>query len=160
MASYSEGFVQVERGLSNCESTPGNATGTSNPNTGSCLNSASWIDPFKIALTQARVVAIDMRLPTPYGPPDQPELTKKACDPCFSNFCCSKSAYRVGCNVIKAAPKHVENVAVGSLTPRSVPATFAVYPDKNWYIACPDDSFAIGGKTPKASQDKKITFSG
>ena len=80
--------------------------------------------------------------------------------PCVSNFFCNKSAYFVGCNVKNAAPKHAENVAWGSVIPRSVPATLAVYPLKKWYIACPGDSFATGGSTPKASHVKKMTLSG
>jgi hypothetical protein len=62
--------------------------------------------------------------------------------------------------VIKAAPKHVEKVAVGSLIPRSVPATFAVYPDMKWYIASPGLNFATGGRTPKASQERKMMLFG
>jgi len=61
---------------------------------------------------------------------------------------------------MNAAPKQVENVAVGSFTPRSVPATFAVYPERNWYIAWPDERRATGGKTPKASHDRKIKLLG
>ena len=39
--------------------------------------------------------------------------------------------YTVGCSGMKGAPKQVENVACGSFpSPTSVPATFAVYPDK------------------------------
>ena len=33
------------------------------------------------------------------------------------------------------APKQAEKVAEGSVTPRSVPATLAVYPERKWYIA-------------------------
>ena len=36
---------------------------------------------------------------------------------------------------MNGAPKQVENVASGSMTPFSVPATLAVYPDKKWNIA-------------------------
>ena len=39
-------------------------------------------------------------------------------------------SYFVGCNDKKAAPKQAENVGVGSVIPRSVPANLAVNPDK------------------------------
>ena len=60
----------------------------------------------------------------------------------------------------KAAPKHAEKVADGSVIPRSVPATLAVYPEMKWYIACSGVSLAIGGRTPKASQLKKMILFG
>jgi len=40
------------------------------------------------------------------------------------------SAYFVGCQTRKTAPKQAEKVACGSVTPRSVPASFAVYPER------------------------------
>ena len=40
------------------------------------------------------------------------------------------SAYFVGCKLKKAAPKQAENVGVGSVMPRSVPANLAVKPDR------------------------------
>ena len=49
---------------------------------------------------------------------------------------------------MNGAPKQVEKVASGSVTPISVPATRAVYPDRKWYIAWSGVSFAIGGITP------------
>ena len=52
---------------------------------------------------------------------------------------------------MNGAPKQVLKVAFGSVTPFSVPATLAVYPDRKWYIAAADDSRAIGGRTPNAS---------
>ena len=36
---------------------------------------------------------------------------------------------------MKGPPKQALNVASGSLTPRSVPATLAVQPDRKWYMA-------------------------
>ena len=42
----------------------------------------------------------------------------------------------------------------------SVPPIFAVYPDKNWYIACYFVSLATGGKTPLVSHVKNIIFFG
>ena len=50
--------------------------------------------------------------------------------PLFSIFLTSSSAYFVGCNSRNACPKQAENVGVGSVIPRSVPASFAVNPDK------------------------------
>ena len=52
------------------------------------------------------------------------------------------------------------NVARGSVTPFSVPATLAVYPDRKWYIAAAGDSRAMGGSTPKASAVSMITLRG
>ena len=62
----------------------------------------------------------------PYFPETQPVLIKYACVPCSSTFFPKISAYFVGWTDKKAWPKHGENVAVGSVTPSSVPATFAV----------------------------------
>ena len=61
---------------------------------------------------------------------------------------------------MKAAPKQVEKVACGSVTPISVPATFAVYPDRKWYIAWSGVSCAIGGSTPNASAVRKMIVDG
>src|ERR1700727_457565 len=61
---------------------------------------------------------------------------------------------------MNGAPKHVENVACGSLTPRSVPATFAVYPERKWYIACSRERREIGGSTPNASAVSMTMFLG
>ena len=61
---------------------------------------------------------------------------------------------------MNGAPKHVEKVATGSVIPLSVPATLAVYPLKKWYIAISGVSRETGGKTPNASQVRKITFCG
>ena len=73
-----------------------------------------------------RVSRIEIRLPVPF----QPVLTKYALAPVFSIFLTNSSAYLVGCNDKKAAPKQAENVGVGSVIPRSVPANLAVNPDK------------------------------
>jgi len=64
----------------------------------------------------------------------------------------------VGCKGKKASPKQAEKVGSGSSIPISVPATFAVYPEIKWYIAYSGVNLEIGGKTPKASQVKKIIF--
>ncbi len=61
---------------------------------------------------------------------------------------------------MKGAPKHVENVGCGSVTPISVPASFAVNPERNQYCAWSRVSRAIGGRIPKASAVRKTTFCG
>ena len=50
---------------------------------------------------------------------------------------------------MNGAPKQVENVASGSMTPFSVPATLAVYPDRKLNMASAAVSLAIGGITPE-----------
>jgi hypothetical protein len=42
----------------------------------------------------------------------------------------SMSAYRSGGRTRNGAAKHVLKIGSGSVTPLSVPATFAVYPDR------------------------------
>jgi hypothetical protein len=61
---------------------------------------------------------------------------------------------------MNGAPKQALNVADGSVTPRSVPATLAVYPEIKWYIACAGVNLAIGGSTPKASAVRNTMFCG
>ena len=61
---------------------------------------------------------------------------------------------------MKGAPKQVEKVGSGSVTPRSVPATLDVKPLRKWYSACAGDNRAIGGSTPKASQVSIMMFLG
>ena len=77
------------------------------------------------ARTSAREFWIEMRWPVPYDPPVQPVLSSHAWQPCSASFLASSSPYTVGCSGMHGAPKHAENVALGSLTPRSVPATLA-----------------------------------
>ena len=60
-------------------------------------------------------------------PPDQPVLTSHPVAPCFCIFSASMAAYLVGCSIMKAAPKHAEKVACGSLMPSSVPATCVIF---------------------------------
>ena len=48
----------------------------------------------------------------------------------FSIFLTSSSPYLVGCSSRKAWPKQAEKVGVGSVMPRSVPASLAVKPDR------------------------------
>lgn len=55
---------------------------------------------------------------------------------------------------------HGENVADGSFTPISVPATLAVYPEQKWYIICARVRRATGGSTPKASQHSRTMLLG
>lgn len=59
-----------------------------------------------------------------YLPPDQPVFTSHPVAPCFFIFSASIAAYLDGCNIMNAAPKQAENVACGSFTPSSVPATW------------------------------------
>ena len=73
-----------------------------------------------------RVSRIEIRLPVPF----HPVLTRYALAPLIFIFLTNSSAYLVGCNSRNACPKHAENVGVGSVIPRSVPANFAVKPDK------------------------------
>ena len=75
-------------------------------------------------------------------------FTSQHCTPWVAIFLPRSDAYALALSGRKGAPKQVENVAFGSVTPRSVPATLAVYPDKKWYIACAGDRRAIGGMIP------------
>src|SRR4051812_8771597 len=101
-----------------------------------------------------------MRAPTPAGPPLQPVLTSQTFAPCSAIFEASSAAYLVGCQTRNGPPKQGEKVAVASVTPTSVPATFAVYPLMKWYIAWAGVRRDTGGRTPKASQVRKITSEG
>ena len=73
-----------------------------------------------------RVSLMEMRLPVPF----QPVLTRYAFAPDFCIFLTSSSAYLVGCSSRKAWPKQAEKVGVGSVMPRSVPASLEVKPDR------------------------------
>ena len=81
------------------------------------------------AVTIARLYSILILLPTPYGPPDQPVLIRYTAVLCVEIFSPSIFAYTEARRGINGAPKHLENVAFGSLIPRSVPASLLVYPD-------------------------------
>ncbi len=70
----------------------------------------------------------------------------------------STSAYCVGCSDRNAAPKQAEKVGVGSVTPRSVPASLAVKPERKWYCVWLAVRRETGGSTPNASAVRKITF--
>ena len=74
----------------------------------------------------ARVCAIDIRSPTPYGPPTQPVFSIQTSAWCRLTRSISMSAYRSGGKTRKGAAKQVLKIGSGSVTPRSVPATFAV----------------------------------
>src|SRR5262245_13391899 len=108
----------------------------------------------------ARVYFRLMRLPTPGPPPLQPVLTSQTRALCCFIFAASSSAYLLGCQTRNGPPKHGENVADGSLTPTSVPATLAVYPLMKWYIAWAGDRALTGGRTPNASHVRKMTSVG
>ena len=84
------------------------------------------MSPFKIASMIPRVSLIEIRFPVPF----HPVLTRYAFAPFASIFLTSSSAYFVGCSSKNACPKQAENVGVGSVIPRSVPASFAVNPDR------------------------------
>src|SRR3954451_6197020 len=101
-----------------------------------------------------------MRAPVPAAPPLQPVLTSQTLAPCALIFAASNSAYLLGCQTRKGPPKQGENVACGSVTPTSVPATLAVQPLMQWDMAGGGDSALTGGSTPNASQVRKITSVG
>ena len=116
----------VSRGSRILGSTPGSWVGISKLKNGSCLVGAFAMDPSRIASMMPRVSRIEIRLPVPF----QPVLTRYAFAPLFSILLTSSSAYLVGCSSRNACPKQAENVGVGSVMPRSVPASFAVNPDR------------------------------
>src|SRR4029079_3598181 len=112
------------------------------------------------AFSKARVSLIGMRLPTPYFPPVQPVLTNPQSAPPSAMRFLSRFPYTDGGRGMNAAPKQVLKVAVGSVTPISVPATLAVEPDRRVYSACAGVSCAIGGSTPNASAVRKMMVDG
>ena len=67
-----------------------------------------------------------MRVPTPWGPPVQPVFTSQTRAWCLAMRSLSIFAYTFGCQTMNGAPKQVLKVALGSVTPFSVPATLAV----------------------------------
>src|SRR5207302_2568229 len=150
--SYAAESLHVPRGKSSASGTPGTVSGTSSPNTGSGAVGMRSSVPASAARTVARVRPRRIRSPTRYGPPVQPVFTSQHCTPCCAIFSPKSEAYTLGARGRNGAPKQVEKVALGSVTPRSVPATLAVYPDRKWYIACAGERRAIGGMIPYASQ--------
>ncbi len=107
----------------------------------------------RMASIMARVSLMEIRLPVPF----QPVLTRYACAPEACMRFTSTSAYCVGCSDRKAAPKQAENVGVGSVTPRSVPASLAVKPEEV-ILRLAGSQAETGGSTPNASAVRKITF--
>src|ERR1043165_2295568 len=97
-----------------------------------------------------------MLSPPPGPPPLQPVLTSQTRALCCFILAAKSSAYLLGCQTRNGPPKQGENVADGSLTPTSVPATLAVYPLMKWYIAWAADSELTGGSTPNASHVRKM----
>ncbi len=91
-----------------------------------CLCRCILIAPFRIASMIPRVSLMEIRLPVPF----HPVFNRYAFAPLFSIFLTSSSAYFVGCSSRNAWPKQAENVGVGSVIPRSVPASLAVKPDR------------------------------
>ena len=73
-----------------------------------------------------RVSRMEIRLPVPF----QPVLTRYAFAPTAFILFTSSSPYFVGWSERNAAPKHAEKVGVGSVMPRSVPASLAVKPER------------------------------
>ena len=90
------------------------------------LGGASLIAPLRIASMMPRVSLMEIRLPVPF----QPVFTSYALAPLFPILLTSSSAYLVGCSSKKAWPKQAEKVGVGSVMPRSVPASLEVKPDR------------------------------
>ena len=84
------------------------------------------IEPSRMASMMPLVSLIEIRLPVPF----QPVFTRYALAPDFFMRLTSSSPYLVGCSDRKAAPKQAEKVGVGSVIPRSVPASLAVKPER------------------------------
>jgi len=72
----------------------------------------------------------------------------------------SSSPYFVGWTDRNASPKQAEKVGCGSVTPRSVPASLAVNPDRKWYLVCSFVRFWYGRKNTKSIGTKKNYFIG
>ncbi len=107
-------------------STPGSSVGIAGLNIGRVKVSALSSEPLRMASIIARVSLMEIRLPVPF----QPVLTRYACAPAACIRFTSTSAYWVGCSDRNAAPKQAEKVGVGSVMPRSVPASLAVKPEE------------------------------
>src|SRR5262245_32651167 len=125
-ASYAALSLHVSRGDNTSPGTFLISAGTARPKSGSVVVFPFDKSPRSSAGTISRVYESFMRLPTPYGPPVQPVFTSHTSEPCWSMSLPNISAYFHGCQTRNTAPKHELNVACGSVTPRSVPATFAV----------------------------------
>src|SRR5688572_14798245 len=129
-ASYAAPSLQVRRGFNTSVGTSVTSDGIAKPNTGSRSVLALSSAPPSAAATIFLVCDSFMRLPVPYAPPLQPVLISHTFDLCSWSKLPSISAYLVGCHTRNTAPKHALKVACGSVTPRSVPATLAVYPER------------------------------
>src|SRR5690606_17140886 len=104
------------------EETFGQVCGISNPKYGSCLNSTLSKSPRKAALITALVSFKLILFPCPF----QPVFNNQTFTPVSATFLLNIAAYLVGCKGINGAPKQVEKVVCGSVTPASVPATLDV----------------------------------
>src|SRR5207245_907844 len=80
-------------------------------------------EPARAAVSHSRVSLIGMRLPTPNLPPVQPVLTSQQSTLPFAIRSLRRLPYTDGWRGMNGAPKQVEKVACGSVTPISVPAT-------------------------------------
>src|SRR5688572_16680788 len=129
-ASYAAPSLQVRRGFNTSVGTSVTSDGIAKPNTGSSSVLTLSSAPPSAAATIFLVCDSFMRLPVPYAPPLQPVLISHTFDLCSWSKLPSISAYLVGCHTRNTAPKHALKVACGSVTPRSVPATLAVYPER------------------------------
>ena len=78
------------------------------------------------SLTVAENIALGLDERMAMLAPDQPVLTNHGVAPCSRILSARSSAYFAGCHTRNGPPKQGENVASGSVTPTSVPATLAV----------------------------------
>src|SRR5690606_19739707 len=90
--------------------------------------------------------------------PLQPVLIIYPAALCSSILLTQSSPQFVGCKLKIAFRKQAEKAGSGCVSARSVPANFAVKPDKKKYLVCSGVNLETGGITPKASAVKKITF--
>src|SRR6202008_1945441 len=93
-------------------------------------------------------------------PPVQPELTSQQSTSCFLIMSRKRLPYSAGGRGRNGAPKQVENSGSTPTRPFSVPATLAVEPDREWYIACAGVSLEVGGITRKAAAVSMMMFLG
>ena len=149
--SYESFSCQVPRGSSTLRGTPGHSSGTSRLNRASCLYRTMSSRPESMSVTIALLCPMLMRLPTPYGPPDHPVLTRYTTVLCSAMRLPSSPAYTDAGLGMNGAAKHSEKTALGSFIPLSVPASLLVYPDMKWYMAPSRVRRETGGRTPRAS---------
>src|SRR2546429_7520686 len=89
-------------------------------------------------------------------PPVQPELTSQQSTLCLEMYSRSRLPYSAGGRGRDGAPKQVEKAGWTPTRPFSVPATFAVEPGGEWYIACAGGGLGIGGITPEGSAGVEV----